>query len=310
MTLARVIGDISSLSGFTTKVNGIANVKILKKFFLQGIALLVISFNSALVKADVTYIHTDQLGSVIAKSDEHGNILARYHYTPFGEVDSGKELNNSNSFTGHVHDDDIDLIYMQARYYDPVIGRFYSNDPVGTIGHLSSTGGIHGFNRYAYAKNNPFKYIDPDGNAPKGRGTGERGAELGAALSQAFGWVSQEEAQMMLGEVPTANQKSKAKRRASRAAQRQKVEPRVATSQAGTNVQGTAHGQVNLRGQTKVGMDGKTEIGIQDGSKDTSNNETNHLPAVDVGNLKAGEQPGRNGQPRIKNEHKVKEDIK
>jgi uncharacterized protein RhaS with RHS repeats len=52
---------------------------------------------------------------------------------------------------------------MQARYYDPVIGRFYSNDPVGSIEHLGAAGSIHGFNRYAYANNNPYKYIDPDG---------------------------------------------------------------------------------------------------------------------------------------------------
>jgi uncharacterized protein RhaS with RHS repeats len=52
---------------------------------------------------------------------------------------------------------------MQARYYDPVIGRFYSNDPVDALSHLGRTGGIHGFNRYAYANNNPYKYIDPDG---------------------------------------------------------------------------------------------------------------------------------------------------
>jgi len=52
---------------------------------------------------------------------------------------------------------------MQARYYDPVIGRFYSNDPVGTLEHFGGAGGIHGFNRYAYANNNPYKYIDPDG---------------------------------------------------------------------------------------------------------------------------------------------------
>ena len=45
---------------------------------------------------------------------------------------------------------------MQARYYDPVIGRFYSNDPVGFRD-------IHSFNRYAYANNNPYRYIDPDG---------------------------------------------------------------------------------------------------------------------------------------------------
>jgi len=45
---------------------------------------------------------------------------------------------------------------MQARYYDPVIGRFYSNDPV-------AFDNVHNFNRFAYANNNPYKYVDPDG---------------------------------------------------------------------------------------------------------------------------------------------------
>ena len=52
---------------------------------------------------------------------------------------------------------------MQARYYDPVIGRFYSNDPVGAVAHLGNAEGIKGFNRYSYAINNPYKYTDPDG---------------------------------------------------------------------------------------------------------------------------------------------------
>jgi hypothetical protein len=52
---------------------------------------------------------------------------------------------------------------MQARYYDPVIGRFYSNDPVDALGHLGAGNPIHGFNRYTYANNNPYKYTDPDG---------------------------------------------------------------------------------------------------------------------------------------------------
>jgi RHS repeat-associated protein len=54
---------------------------------------------------------------------------------------------------------------MQARYDDPVIGRFYSNDPAGAVSHLSTENGIQGFNRYAYANNNPYKYTDPDGKA-------------------------------------------------------------------------------------------------------------------------------------------------
>jgi len=65
-------------------------------------------------------------------------------------------------YTGHLEDDDLQLTYMQARYYDPVIGRFYSNDPVGF-----STSNPMLFNRYAYANNNPYAFIDPDGNNPR-----------------------------------------------------------------------------------------------------------------------------------------------
>ena len=48
---------------------------------------------------------------------------------------------------------------MDARYYDPLIGRFYSNDPVGFRD-------VHSFNRYAYANNSPYKYVDPNGEFP------------------------------------------------------------------------------------------------------------------------------------------------
>ena len=55
---------------------------------------------------------------------------------------------------------------MQARYYDPVVGRFYSNDPVDVSGHMSRGENVHGFNRYAYTYNNPYKYTDPSGEIP------------------------------------------------------------------------------------------------------------------------------------------------
>lgn len=51
------------------------------------------------------------------------------------------------------------FIYMQARYYDPVIGRFYSNDPVG----YTPQNPVMSFNRYMYVNNNPYKYNDPNG---------------------------------------------------------------------------------------------------------------------------------------------------
>ena len=52
---------------------------------------------------------------------------------------------------------------MQQRYYDPVIGRFYSNDQVDFMGHMQKGNPTIGFNRYAYANNNPYTYTDPDG---------------------------------------------------------------------------------------------------------------------------------------------------
>ena len=52
---------------------------------------------------------------------------------------------------------------MQARYYDPVIGRFYSNVTVDYLGHMQRGNPVHGFGRYTYANNNPYKYVDPDG---------------------------------------------------------------------------------------------------------------------------------------------------
>jgi hypothetical protein len=50
---------------------------------------------------------------------------------------------------------------MQQQYYDPIIGRFYSNDPVGFTADKPMM-----FNRYAYGNNNPYKFVDPDGNNP------------------------------------------------------------------------------------------------------------------------------------------------
>lgn len=66
-------------------------------------------------------------------------------------------------YTGHKYDTDLGLNYIQARYYDLVIGRFYANDPVDAVGHFGTLNGIHGFNRYVYANNNPYKYVDPTG---------------------------------------------------------------------------------------------------------------------------------------------------
>lgn len=61
-------------------------------------------------------------------------------------------------YTGHVADTDSGLVYMQARYYDPVVGRFVGVDP-----SRPGPGDSFLFNRYAYANNSPLVHVDPDG---------------------------------------------------------------------------------------------------------------------------------------------------
>ena len=102
------------------------------------------------------YIHTDGLGSPVARTNQQGQLISRTRYEPYGATAAG--ATPTIGFTGHVNDPDTGLIYMQQRYYDPYAGRFLSTDPVLTDEHTGSS-----FNRYIYANNNPYKYIDPDG---------------------------------------------------------------------------------------------------------------------------------------------------
>jgi RHS repeat-associated protein len=107
----------------------------------------------------VTYLHNDILGSPQSGSSASGSISWKQQYSPFGEeIQSNSGNDDKAGFTGHIKDSDTGLNYMQARYYDPVIGRFYSNDPLGFRD-------VHSFNRYAYANNNPYKFTDPTGKS-------------------------------------------------------------------------------------------------------------------------------------------------
>ncbi|WP_444940668.1 RHS repeat domain-containing protein [Microbulbifer sp. ZKSA004] len=124
----------------------------------------------------VTYLHTDGLGSVVAASDEGGDLLWRKAYMPYGAIhENGQAKNPAVGYTGYVQDEDTGLTYMGARYYDPELGRFLQMDPEGVLGNVESNPMM--FNRYAYANGNPYRFIDPTGTIPESSRAMQRKSE-------------------------------------------------------------------------------------------------------------------------------------
>ncbi|MQP76641.1 hypothetical protein CQ393_12145 [Stenotrophomonas sp. MYb238] len=103
------------------------------------------------------YRHTDALGSPIAATDELGNTLQTTEHEPYGKM-LNRTNDNRPGYTGHMMDKATGLVYMQQRYYDPLIPRFLSVDPI-----TAYSNPVGAFNRYWYANNNPYRFTDPDG---------------------------------------------------------------------------------------------------------------------------------------------------
>ena len=136
-----------------------ANSRLAQASLFVGMALA-----SALALAQtVTYFHNDISGTPVLATDANGNVVWKENYRPFGERlnNPSAEAGNAIGFAGKPFDANTGLSYMGARYYDPGLGRFMGVDAA-----PADPGSVHGINRYAYANNNPYKYVDPDGHSP------------------------------------------------------------------------------------------------------------------------------------------------
>jgi len=110
----------------------------------------------------VHWYHQDHLGSIRLITDEVGAKVASYDYAAFGtrSGSAAPSLSNDRGYTGHVTDE-TGLVYMNARYYDPELGRFLSADTLVPDSHNPQA-----LNRYTYVYNNPISNTDPTGHAP------------------------------------------------------------------------------------------------------------------------------------------------
>ena len=108
----------------------------------------------------VEYPLLDGLGSVRHLTDGSGNLLLSRSYDAFGNVrhSSGTGVTHLG-YTGELQDQLTGLVYLRARFYHPVLGRFLQRDSFGGFQPRPQS-----LNRYAYTENNPVNYRDPSGH--------------------------------------------------------------------------------------------------------------------------------------------------
>jgi RHS repeat-associated protein len=114
----------------------------------------------AMLRSGTTsFYEADGLGSVTSLTNSSGAVGETYAYDSFGkQTASSGSLTNPSQYTGREMDAETGLYYYRARYFDPIVGHFLSQDPIGIRG---------GINFYRYADNQPSNQNDPSGLAPQ-----------------------------------------------------------------------------------------------------------------------------------------------
>jgi RHS repeat-associated protein len=138
--------------------------RVLRLISIAAVWLFGAAFARPIYAAEtITYFHNDIAGTPLLATDTAGNVVWKESYRPYGERlnNPAAAADNRLGFTGKPFDPATGLSYMGARYYDPVLGRFMGVDPAEV-----QPADVHSFNRYAYAANNPYRHVDPDGRTP------------------------------------------------------------------------------------------------------------------------------------------------
>lgn len=130
--------------------------------------LAAIYYKTSTTSGQLLYVLSDHLGSPAFLTDAGQTIVEKYSFDAWGRrrnpdnwsyvgLNPPQFLNRG--FTFHEHIDEFNLINMNGRVYDPVLGRFIQPD-----NFIQDPDNIQNFNRYAYCYNNPLSYTDPSGN--------------------------------------------------------------------------------------------------------------------------------------------------
>jgi len=157
--------------------------------WILGLAL-VLQGGFSLAGDVVEYYHLDAVGNVLAVTDSNGVTVEQHDYLPYGEEWCGNQVCGSvtpgqpKRFTGKERDAETGLDYFGARYYGSKIARFTTTDPF--LDQRAAILDPQRWNRYAYGRNNPLRYVDPDG-----RDVGEAAAWVQNQVSFASSFYTQ-----------------------------------------------------------------------------------------------------------------------
>ncbi len=171
--------------GFTACSNGPGDRRVATERILNG-------DTTGGVPAGTYFYHRNHVNSSSVITDSLGGEATRYVYLPFGEISKQNSCGVDTvtaKFTGKEYDEETNLYYYGARYYDPAIGRFLSPDTV-----LPSLTDAQTLNRYSYVRNNPIVYVDPTGHFLDFIGDVVRAVEnsvqyVANAIDRAANWV-------------------------------------------------------------------------------------------------------------------------
>ncbi|XZF13753.1 SpvB/TcaC N-terminal domain-containing protein [Chitinophagaceae bacterium MMS25-I14] len=132
----------------------------------DGICAIVVSQNGT---HQVYGVLKDHLGSFLTITDRNGNAVAEQNFDAWGRFRNPTNWTYnsipsnpswlSRGFTGHEHMPQFGLINMNARMYDPLLGRMVMPDAA-----LQAPLATQNYNKYTYCMNNPMRYTDPSGN--------------------------------------------------------------------------------------------------------------------------------------------------
>lgn len=136
----------------------------------DGITAIVIEEEENGNTTSETYFtYKDHLGSIVALTDENGDVVLEQSFDAWGRYRNPNDwtYNNVNEsptwlrgYTGHEHLPHFELINMNGRIYDPILGRMLSPDR-----YIQDPTSSQSYNRYSYVWNNPLRYTDPSGDA-------------------------------------------------------------------------------------------------------------------------------------------------